>query len=294
LRHLLGISDLSPSEIEDILDRAARAGAGSLKRLESAIVCLVFVSPSTRTRVGFEVAIAQLGGTGVVITETRVTGPGLPPESLEDTVRVCSGMSDVVVVRADAWEGLRAATLNARCSVVNGGDAFEHPTQALIDRYAIENLTGRPLRELHLGISGDLTMRSTRSLLLLLASSPPRKLSLFAPPGRALSAPLPASLAGRTVSPHQPDFKELDVLLLPGLPPGHGAARLDDETRERWGFSPRTARALPETAIVLSPGPIIDEIHVDCRSDDRVRVFDEADLSLFLRMGVLSWLQDQA
>ena len=68
--------------------------------------------------------------------------------------------------------------------IINGGDAFEHPTQALIDRFAIEQLVG-PNRDLHIGISGDLTMRYTTSLLALLAESPPCPTALFAAPGRA-------------------------------------------------------------------------------------------------------------
>lgn len=252
----------------------------------------MFLSPSTRTRLGFEVAAIRLGGTSVGISERRTTGPGLPAESLEDTVRICSGMSDIVVVRADDSESLQAEVDDARCPVVNGGDAFEHPTQALIDRYAIEQLVG-PLGDLHIGISGDLTMRSTTSLLSLLGASPPRRLSLFAAPGRAPRTPLPPALAGRTEQPALPNFGELDVLLLPGLPPGQGDSRLDDDIREQWGFSPQTAGHLAAGAIVLSPGPVIDEIHPDCRGDCRVRVFDEADLSLFVRMGVLSWILEQ-
>lgn len=292
VRHLLTIEDLAPPEIEDILTRADHARHGSLEPIPSLVASLVFLSPSTRTRLGFEVAVARLGGTAIGVAELRATGPGLPPETLHDTVRVCSGMSDVVVVRHDGCAELRTLADRARCPMVNGGDALEHPTQALIDRFAIEQLVG-PVGELHVGISGDLTVRSTTSLLALLASAPPRRLSLFAAPGRSPMAPLPAALDEVTDRPDRADFSDVDVLLLPGLAPGSGPDRLDDETRQRWGFSPLTAGSLPEGAIVLSPGPIIDEIHPDCIKDPRVRVFDEADLGVYVRMGVLHCLSER-
>jgi len=292
VRHVLRIDDLDGGDVEDILARAERARVGSLERIDGSIVSLLFLSPSTRTRLGFEIAAAKLGGSAVCLTETRQTGPGLPPETLGDTLRVCSGMSDVVVVRADS-DVMESVVNDARCPVVNGGDALEHPTQALIDRFAIEQLAG-PIGNLHVGIAGDLTMRSVTSLLAVLALSAPRRLSLFAAPGRGPTVALPATLVERTEQPSVPEFAELDVLVLPGLPPGHGQKRLDDATRGRWALTPTTARGLPRGAIVLSPGPVIDEIHPDCRNDPRVRVLEEADLGLFVRMGLLSWLLEQA
>ena len=285
------ISDLSAADVDDILARAEFARTGSLGRIEGTIATLVFLSPSTRTLLGFEIATARLGGSAFGVSAVRETGPGLPPETLADTVRVCSGMSDVVVVRYDGLEALASVAEVARCPVVNGGDAFEHPTQALLDRFAIEQLAG-PIGELHIGITGDLTMRSTTSLLALLGATPPRRLTLFAPPGRAPCGPLPPELSSRTDQPEDADFGEVEVLLLQGLPPGHGADRLDDATRAKWGLSTCTADRLARRAVVLSPGPVIDEISPDCRHDPRIRVFEQADLGLPLRMAVLSWLLD--
>lgn len=289
MHHLLRVDDLHAADVDDILARAEHARTGSLDRLDGRIISTVFLSPSTRTRLGFEIAAARLGGTAVGLNEVRATGHGVPPETLADTVRVCSGMSDVVVVRADETMTLTSVADGARCPVVNGGDAFEHPTQALLDRFAIEQLVG-PIGELHIGITGDLTMRSTASLLALFGMAPPRRLSLFAAPGRAPRASLSPELVPRTDQPEDPDFSEVDVLLLHGLPPGHGAARLDDATRARWGLSEVTADRLAAGAVVLSPGPVIDEISPSCRHDPRIRVFEQSDLGVFLRMAILSWL----
>lgn len=287
MNHLLRVSDLDVNAIDGILTRAEHARTESLGRLDGAVITLVFLSPSTRTRLGFEIAVARLGGTAARLDGVRTTGPGLPPETLSDTVRVCSGLSDLVVVRADESQTLAADTESARCPVINAGDAFEHPTQALLDRFAIEQLAG-PIGELNIGICGDLTMRSTTSLVELLGVSPPRRLTLFAPPGRAPRVPLPPRLTALMDQPAEADFGEVDVLLMHGLPPGDGTDRLDDATRERWGLSARTIGSLAPGAIVLSPGPVIDEITPDCWRDPRVRVFEQADLGLFLRMGVLS------
>lgn len=289
MRHLVRIADLSPGEVDRILELAAEAMTAPPVRRHF-FVTLMFLSSSTRTRLGFAAATSRLGGSSAVVTETRFIGRALPRESLPDTLRVISGMSNVVVLRVPDGETCDPLTHVARCSVVNGGDRTAHPTQALIDRFAIEQLVG-PLNEVRVGISGDMTKRAASSLLELLAMSPPSSLVLFAPPGRGEhGVPLGSKLAARTTMPPDSDFSDLDVLLLPGLAPGQDQTFLNQETRDRWAFTKHTARSLPKHAVVLSPGPVIDEIHHACRNDRRIRVFEQSDLGVHVRTGVLRWL----
>lgn len=290
MRHILRVADLTGAEVEDILSRARHARTEVRPLVPPLVVGLIFLAPSTRTRFGFGAATARLGGHAPVVSEVRTTGAGLPPESLADTVRVISGMSDVVVCRPADGVEVSDLVASAACPLVNGGDAREHPTQALVDRFAIETLAG-PLSRLHIGMSGDLRTRAARSMLQLLRVTPPRQLSLFAPPGRqADAADVPVELVDRTIHPAEPDFTGLDVLLLPGLAPGRADRPLADDAHLRWGFSPVSAPSLPSDAIVLSPGPVIDEIDPSCAHESRVRVFEQSDLGVALRIGLLQWL----
>ena len=258
------------------------------------MIALLFLAPSTRSRLGFAVAAKRLGGQSFQISEIRETGPGLPGETIEDTVRVCSGMCDVVVLRSDEVIDWGSLSSKSTSPLVNAGDGSDHPTQALIDRFAMEVLKGS-VRDLHIAISGDLTMRASRSLLHLLAVDPPAKLSLYCPPNREpLPSDLPSRLSAVTTLKAQADFRGADVVYLPGLTPGSGPGRLNQSDRDRWGFTPATVSTVGVDAIVLSPGPVIDEIHPSCRADPRIKMFEQSDLGVFVRMGVLRLLGDRS
>ncbi|TFV66831.1 aspartate carbamoyltransferase, partial [Blastococcus sp. CT_GayMR20] len=156
-RHLLDIADLADDDLEEVLGEAA--SGGGIPRREPFVVGLLFLSSSLRTRTGFAVATARLGGTAVTVDDSRFSGGMSSAESLEDTLRTLAGMVDVVVVRPD--RSLNRPLVRAACPapVVNGGDpGGEHPTQALIDVAAMQRFAG-PLEGLHVGISGDLGIR---------------------------------------------------------------------------------------------------------------------------------------
>lgn len=174
---------------------------------------------------------------------------------------------------AAAWRTAEAETLD--------GDN-EHPTQAVIDLYAIERFLGPPA-ELRIAICGDLGQRTARSLIRLLERTPPRSLRLIAPPGRddpgvPLSAPLSGRLRNRA---------DLDLLYMAGLPPGGDKGRLSAAAREPYVLTAQRLGTLPADAIVLSPLPMVDEISPEARTDPRVRCFAQSDKGLFVRMAVL-------
>jgi aspartate carbamoyltransferase catalytic subunit len=291
VRHLVQDDDLDARAVDEILQLARRAAATEPYPPGRLVVGLLFLAPSTRTSYGFAAATARLGGAPLTLPDVRATGEGLPPESLTDTLRVMSGMSDVVVCRPPRGASASAVKTSVVCPLVNGGDIRSHPTQALLDLHAVESLVG-PVHELHLGISGDLRARTVQSLLHVLGLRVPKALSLFAPPGRELDPEdLPQSLRSIAKLQAEPDYAGLDVLLLPGLAPGLDAP-LAADAHLRWGFSPLSAPTLPAAATVLSPGPVIDEIDPACVGDPRVRVAEQSDLGLAVRIGVLQWLLD--
>jgi aspartate carbamoyltransferase catalytic subunit len=286
--HLLDIADLDDTAIQHVLSAAEAPDAQAVPPFVSG---LLFLSGSLRTRVGFAVATARLGGTSVTVESSRDAAEMTRAESFTDTLRTLAGMVDLLVVRTD--RPLDRATMRAvsPVPVINGGDpGGEHPTQALIDLFAMEQLAG-PVTGLHVGICGDLTLRATRSLLSLLSRRPPRRLTLIAPVTRRdHRVALSAGLASRTEEQGEVDFTGLDVLVLSGLPEGLGASRLTAEERTLYALTARTAKTLGPRAVVLSPLPVIDEISDDLRADHRVRIFDHSDLGVQVRMAVLQWL----
>lgn len=283
---VLEIGDLSDSDIAAVLERADRIERGIPRPPEqSFVVGSMFLTSSLRTRVGFETAVARLGGTTVGMTALRWDAQMTSEEDPADALRTLSGMVDILVTRtASAWNRAVLAA-NARCPVINGGDDRDHPTQALIDLYAIRRLLG-PVGNLHVGICGDLGMRSVTSLLDVLARDPPRRITLVGPADRSPRRLDPAL----TVDPRReldPDvLRSLDVLYMGGLP--HG--RADSLANDLWTsfrLGSRELELLSPSAVVLSPLPLIDEVAGEARSDPRFRAFDQSDWGVSVRAGLL-------
>lgn len=285
VRHLLDINDLTEDDIDWVI-----SGPHSCRGdVAGSIIGLIFLESSLRTHFGFAAAATRLGVSPLSVTELR-HGPGMPiAESVADTLRAIGGMADLVVIRPG--EPLDRDNIHATSPVpiINGGDpGGEHPTQALIDFVAMQKFVG-PIQEIRVGICGDLTMRASRSLLHLLNRRPPRSLRLIAPYSRsnhgiAFRAELNRCLTLTEV----PDFSDLDALIITGITP------LTDGDRSDYTLTKQSAESLPPHAVVLSPMPIIDDISSEMLRDRRVRVYDQSDLGVSVRMSVLQLLLNQS
>ena len=252
---------------------------------------LLFLETSLRTRVGFAAAAARLGGQSIDIAERRGNAVAMP-EGWADTLRVVSGNVDLVVARPG-----RPLDASQLCpllvsSFLNGGDAGrsgEHPSQALIDLYAIEQARG-PVSDLTVAICGDLRMRAVRSLVRLFARFPPRRLVAISDPRLADAdgdGDRDSDNGDGTAEHRAPwDVDDVDVLYVAGIP--HGA--LDEPGRARLRVDRQALAALPPDAVVLSPMPVIDEIATTARSDPRIRMFQQSDDALFVRMALIEAL----
>ena len=207
-RHLLSVRDLTRDDVERILE-TARALAGSLDRelkklptLRGRTVVNLFFESSTRTLASFELAAKRLSADTMSI---RSSGSSVDKgESLKDTALTLAAYEpDVIVVRHPS---IGAPHLVARCTdahVVNAGDGkHQHPTQALLDLYAIEEALGR-LEGVHVAIVGDVMhSRVARSLVQALALVGARS-TLIAPPTSSTSCACSAS-AWRPAKPTFP------------------------------------------------------------------------------------------
>jgi ornithine carbamoyltransferase len=139
-RDFLRIRDFTRDEVESVLDLAAELKANPQPLLPQRTLGLYFAQPSTRTRISFSVAIAQLGGTPIVLLPQEMQlSRG---ESLEDTAQVLSRYLDAIAIRTLSHEELEAWAEAASIPVINALTSVEHPCQALADVLTIRERLG--------------------------------------------------------------------------------------------------------------------------------------------------------
>jgi len=156
-KHFLDIDALDEATLRAIVDLALamkRKGAApkSVKLPHAPGLAMIFEKPSTRTRVSFEVAIHQLGGTAIVLSpQDMQLGRG---ETLADTARVLSRYVDAIMLRTGPHETLAEIAENATVPVINGLTCRSHPCQVLADVLTFEELKG-PIRGRTIAWIGD-------------------------------------------------------------------------------------------------------------------------------------------
>ena len=152
-RDFLSVSDLSPSEIRHLIQRARQMKEeGNSQPLRGKRVALLFEKPSLRTRVSFQIGIQELGGYSLYLSPEEV-GLGTR-EPVADVARVLSGYVDCIVARVFSHEHLVEMAENATVPVINGLSDLEHPCQAISDMVTITEHQGE-LLGLKLAFIGD-------------------------------------------------------------------------------------------------------------------------------------------
>ena len=156
-RDFLSGEEIGAFELGKLLDRAAALKAGRGERLgkeelAGRSVGLVFEKPSTRTRISFEVGVAELGGTPIVLRGDEMQlSRG---ESVKDTARVLSRYLAAIVIRSGSHDAVAELAREASVPVVNGLTPLHHPCQALADLLTMRERFGR-LEGLRLAYVGD-------------------------------------------------------------------------------------------------------------------------------------------
>ncbi|ONH53360.1 ornithine carbamoyltransferase [Frankia sp. CcI49] len=183
-RHFLLDTDLTSAEQAALLDLADRLKATRRERgtaprpLEGRSVALIFEKPSTRTRLSFDVAVAELGGHPIVIDSASTQlGRG---ETIEDTAAVLSRYVDAIVIRTFAQERVERMAAAATVPVINALSDHAHPCQALADLQTIRELRGR-LAGLTLTYLGD--GNNVAHSLMLAGAMAGMRVHVASPPG---------------------------------------------------------------------------------------------------------------
>jgi aspartate carbamoyltransferase catalytic subunit len=289
-RHLISVADLTRDDVERLLG-TARTFASSLDRevkklptLKGRLVVNLFYESSTRTSSSFELAAKRLSAD--TLTVKSVGSSVDKGESLKDTALTLGAYDpDVVVIRHPQIGAPHLVARVTDAHVVNAGDGkHQHPTQALLDLYTIQQELGR-LEGLHVAIVGDvLHSRVARSLLQAFALVGVR-CTLVGPP-----ALLPRELAAELTSDIGA-IRDADVVYVLRMQSERieAGANYVPSLREysaRWGITPERLR---QGQKVMHPGPMNRGVEIDPRVADSVDSLVETQVrsGLVVRMAVL-------
>ncbi len=141
-RHFLELAEFEPAELRAILEQAVafKAGAAGPPGIAGKTLALLFERPSTRTRVSFEVAMRQLGGHCIILSDREMQlGRG---ETIADTARVLSRYVDAIMLRTDRVSKLEELAKHATVPVINGLTEASHPCQLMADVMTFEEHRG--------------------------------------------------------------------------------------------------------------------------------------------------------
>lgn len=163
--HLLGVDDISKEQMTDIFNIADNitAGRSTTSIKEESVMALLFETPSTRTRMSFEVAMRKLGGFAVYVdTKRSQISRG---ESLQDTARVLSLYVDFIVARFNRHDDVLTFANYSAVPVINGQSDVADPTQALADIYTIQD-SRKKIKGVKIAFVGDIAQNTANSLML--------------------------------------------------------------------------------------------------------------------------------
>lgn len=281
-RSLVSIIDLARLQIEHVLDVAESLGDRRTDDLRGMQVALLFYEPSTRTRNSFLTAVHQMGGTvaGFDAAEGTSVQKG---ETLHDTIKMFEAYCEAIVLRHPRDGAARWAADVSRVPVINAGDGKnQHPTQTLLDLYAIRKTQGR-LDRLQIALTGDLKFgRTVHSLADALALFEGIVLHLVAPDGLAFPSHHVRALRERGVEVHEHHrledvVNDVDILYVTRIQ----RERMPDESEyEKVRGTHRVTASMLERARpamkVLHPLPRVDEISPDVDATRHAYYFEQA------------------
>ncbi len=297
MRHLISPLDFSVEELDKLLDLAndiennpdKYADACKRKKLATC-----FYEPSTRTRLSFEAAMLNLGGSvlGFAGADSSSAAKG---ESVSDTIRVISSYADICAIRHPKEGAALVAASKAEIPVINAGDGgHQHPTQTLTDLLTIRSLKGR-LDNLTIGLCGDLKFgRTVHSLIHALVRYKNVKFVLISPeelriPGYIREDVLDANgIEYKEVERLEDAMGELDALYMTRVQKERFFNEEDYiRLKDFYVLNKKKMELAKEDMLVLHPLPRVNEIAVEVDDDPRAVYFKQATYGVYVRMALI-------
>ena len=300
MRHLMSPLDFSVDELDKLLDLANDIEKYPNKyahACEGKKLATCFYEPSTRTRLSFEAAMLNLGGSvlGFASADSSSASKG---ESVSDTIRVISCYADICAMRHPKEGAPLVASQKSRIPVINAGDGgHQHPSQTLTDLLTIRSLKGR-LDNITIGLCGDLKFgRTVHSLIEALVRYENVKFVLISPE----ELRIPSYIREDVLKRNNVEFVEeerledalpdLDILYMTRVQKERFFNE-EDYIRLKNSYiltSEKMALAKPEMA-VLHPLPRVNEIALDVDNDPRAAYFEQVQNGVYIRMALIMTL----
>ena len=292
MRHLMSPLDFSVDELDKLLDLANDIEKYPNKyahACEGKKLATCFYEPSTRTRLSFEAAMLNLGGSvlGFASADSSSASKG---ESVSDTIRVISCYADICAMRHPKEGAPLVASQKSRIPVINAGDGgHQHPTQTLADLLTIRSLKGR-LDNMTIGLCGDLKFgRTVHSLISALIRYPGIKFVLISPeelriPSYIREDVLRANNVPFTEVERLEDaIPQLDVLYMTRVQKERFFNEEDYvRLKDFYILTKAKMELAPEDMIVLHPLPRVNEISVEVDDDPRAVYFKQAQYAVYV------------
>ncbi len=304
MRSLISILDFTVEELDGLIATAKDIIAHPDQywdKCKHKKLATLFFEPSTRTRLSFEAAMLELGGTVLGFSEAS-SSSAAKGESMADTAKILSCYADIMAIRHPREGAPYVAASNATVPVINAGDGgHNHPTQTLADILTISREMGR-LNDLTIGLCGDLKYgRTVHSLIEAMSRYTGIRFVLISPEELKIPGFIRFNVLEKhnipytEVSSLEEAMPELDVLYMTRIQ----RERFDDPVvyerlKDSYVLDPQKMALGKETMCVLHPLPRVNEISVAVDDDPRAAYFRQALNGKYMRMALILKLLEEA
>ena len=304
VRNLINITDFTIEEIDELIDVANDivADHDAYKEIcKHKKLATLFFEPSTRTRLSFEAAMLEMGGSVLGFSEAS-SSSAAKGESVSDTIQTVCCYADIIAMRHPKEGAPIVGARRTTVPIINAGDgSHAHPTQTLTDLLTIRREKGR-LDNLTIGFCGDLKFgRTVHSLIKALSRYEGINVVLIAPEELRLPSYIRREVCDknnvptREVTTMEEVLPELDILYMTRV---QKERFLDEEEFERlkdsFILNPERMKLAKEDMIVLHPLPRVNEITRDVDNDPRAAYFRQVENGKFVRMALIYTLLEWA
>jgi aspartate carbamoyltransferase len=302
-RDILSTEDLSKDDLLEIMKVTAKmeklvAEQHVSDLLADKVVAVLFLEPSTRTRLSFETAINRLGARSIVVADAK-SSSAAKGESLADMARTVEGYVDCIVVRQPQTGGAKIIADAVDIPVLNGGDGSgQHPTQALLDLYTIQKEKGT-LENLTVAMVGDLKYgRTVHSLSYALAPFHPSYV-YCSPKDLAMPAEVSADVKKMGIPLKETgdinDALQADILYMTRIQRERFADPAEYERlKGSYVLTRELVRKGKKGLVIMHPLPRVDEITTDVDDLANAAYFRQAHNGVYLRMALLAMVLGRA
>lgn len=305
MKHILNGAQFADVELlQKIFSKAKELqdldGQGKIpKDLKDKITATVFYETSTRSRLSFESATLKLGGGVISVSDPKTTSAS-KGETLEDTIKIIAGYSDLIVLRHPENGAAEKAAAISPVPIVNAGDGYnEHPTQALYDLYSMQKELGK-LDGLKIAFLSDFRyQRNIHSLVPIFCKLKNLTLYLIAPEALRLPEVYKKQLQEAKVEFYELEsvtdvLGEIDVLYVTRVFKERFSSEEEYERLKHSFFvNQDTLNKMKKESIVLHVMPRIVEVDPAIDSDPRAAYFRQAKNGLYVRAALLLYAHDK-